>query len=92
LAATSIDFGEVELMLRAYMAATGIQMSPVARRAVREYIESEIEQNPGVRERFEAAHVLLLAKAGGNIASIAPKRNTKLRKAQQGDSAIETKA
>jgi hypothetical protein len=50
---TTVDFREVEMKLRAYLKATGAQISKCVRRAVEEHIDSELANNPGVKERYE---------------------------------------
>jgi hypothetical protein len=71
---TSVDFGDVEVKLRAYMRATGVTMTNCVRRAVGEHIDAELGKNPGTKERFEEAMAKVVAEAGGNVSLLIAKR------------------
>lgn len=71
---TTIDFGETEVKLRAYLKATELTMSRCVRRAVSEHIDAELAKNPGIKDRFDSAMATVVAEAGGNVASLIAKR------------------
>lgn len=80
---TSVDFREVDLKLRAYLAATCADLGKLVRRAVTEHIDAELDANPGVRARFDKAMAGFVSDAGGNVATIVPKRRSGRVKAQE---------
>ena len=71
---TTVDFGDVETKLRAYLKATGIPMSKCIRRAVLEHIDAELAMNPGVKARFDDAIATVAAHASGNVAPFIARR------------------
>lgn len=76
---TTIDWGEVEIKLRTYLRATGLQMSSYVRRAVSEHIEDELLKNPGIRARYDEAMTSVTVNAGGNVATLIVKRRPRKR-------------
>lgn len=71
---TTVDFAEVEVKLRAYLEATGGQLSKCVRRAVEEHIDAELARNPGVKERYDRATAKVVSEAGGNVSALITKR------------------
>ncbi len=78
---TSIQFDEpVDKKLRLYKKVSGMSLSVIANRAIDAYIESELDQNAGLKAKYEAEEVRILASAGGNVSMI-PRRKPKNRNA-----------
>jgi hypothetical protein len=75
---TTIDFEDgLWLKLRSFMAATDAVMAKVIRRAISDYIDGELRKSPSIKEKYDVHRLNLLASAGGNIASISPRRRSR---------------
>lgn len=72
---TPIEFEErVDRKLRIFKEASKMSMKAIANEAVDAYINAYLDDNAGVRAKFQAEEARFLASAGDNISLIKPRK------------------
>lgn len=89
---TTFEFEDaLWLQIESFRKAIGATSTGLARLALEEYITKELEQNPGIRDRYERQRATLLTAAGNNISQIGARRKPRKTSPRGADQVTEKK-